>query len=90
MERLTTRLAEAEIEGLSGDQQADLEGILEEERRNVRAGFRRARRGELTWDEAREKAVNLRKANDEKVKPVLGDEQFTIFQEFRSRARGPH
>lgn len=90
MERLTAKLSEAELDGLSGDQQADLEGILEEERRTVRSGFRAARRGELTWDEARDRAAKLRKTNDEKIKPILGEEQFVVFQEFRSRARGPH
>jgi len=41
MERLTDKLDEAELEGLSANQQADLEGILEDERQQVRSGFRR-------------------------------------------------
>ena len=89
MERLTTKLAEAELDGLSANQQADLEGILEEERQQVRSGFRRARRGELTWDEARDRAIKFREASNEKIKPILGDEQFAVFEEFRRRARGP-
>ncbi|MBM66594.1 MAG: hypothetical protein CMH55_10205 [Myxococcales bacterium] len=89
MERLTEKLEEAELEGLSANQQADLEGILEEERQQVRSGFRRARRGELTWDEARDQAIKFRELSNEKIKPILGDEQFAVFDELRRRARGP-
>lgn len=88
MDRFSQKLEESEFESLSPSVQADLEGILEGEREQIRDGFRKARRGELTWDEARESARSLRRSNQEKIKPMLTEEQFGVFEAQRKRARG--
>lgn len=72
---------------LGGDQLAALQGLLEDESEQISDLFRAARE-DMSFDEARTAARELREATDEEVGGLLSEEQYSAWQAMRQEERG--